>query len=106
MEAVGKTFVIYSKKVQERGVEVVYVGAILFGVVAEFVGCSMCDTSLDATTGQPEAEAFHVMVAPDHTLTALSYWSSAKFTAPYYKGALEETTPLEIGNQTGNGLVY
>ena len=106
MKAVGKTFVIYTKKVQERGVEVVYVGAILFGVVAEFVGRSVGDTSLDATTSHPEAEPLHVMVAPDHTLTALSHGGSAKFTAPYYKGVLKETTPLEIGNQTGNGLVY
>ena len=86
--------------------EVVHVSAILFGVVAEFIGRSVCDTSLDATTGQPEAKAFHVMVAPDHAFAALSHGGSAKFTAPYYKSVLEETTPLEIGNQAGNGLVY
>ena len=97
---------VYAEEMQERGVEIVHVGAILFGVVAEFVGRSVGDTSLDATTGQPEAEALHVMVAPDHAFAALSHGGSAKFTAPYYKGVLEETTPLEIGDQAGNGLVY
>ena len=106
MKAVGKTFVIYTKKVQERGVEVVYVGAILFGVVAEFVGRSVGDPSLDAPTRQPEAEPLHVMVTPDHTLTALSHGSSPKFAAPYYKGVLKETLSLEVGNQAGNGLVH
>ena len=86
--------------------EVVYVGAILFGVVAEFVGRSMGDTSLDATTGQPEAEALHVMVAPDHTLTALSHGSSPKFASPHDECILEEAAPFEVGNQTGYGLIH
>jgi len=87
-------------------VEVIHVSAILLGVVAEGIGGAVGDATLNAPTGQPEAEALHVMVAPDHTLTALSHGSSPKFAAPHDECILEETAPLEVGNQTGYSLIH
>ena len=97
---------IYAKEMQERGVEVVHVSTLLFCVVAEFVGGAMGDATLNAPTGQPEAEALHVVVAPDHAFTTLSHGGPAEFAAPHDECIFEEAAPLEVGNQTGNSLIY
>ena len=86
--------------------QVIHVRPIFLGVVPQGIGRTVCDTALDATTGQPEAESLHVMVSPDHTLTALSHGSSPKFTAPHDECILEEAAPLEVGNQTGYRLIH
>src|SRR6266446_3512534 len=61
--AEGQAFVIQAHQVQDGGVQVVVVDAVLDGAVAELVGGAMDMAALDAAAGQPHAEAEAVMIA-------------------------------------------
>ena len=61
--AVGQPLVIQAHQVQDRGVQVVDVHAVLDGLHAELVGGAVDDAALDAAAGQPHREAQAVVVA-------------------------------------------
>ena len=71
---------VESKLVQHSGVKVGDVMPVLDGVEAEFIGCAMGKTALNAAAGEPYAEAVGMMVAP---LTALGAGGAAELGAPH-----------------------
>ena len=91
---------------QQRCVEVVDVGTVLLSVVAESISGAVGDSAFDPATGEPEAEAFHVMIAASCALAGLRHWRAAEFAAPYDESVLEQSTPLEVGDESGNGLIH
>ena len=54
---------VEAELVQDRGVDVGDVVAVLDGVEAELVGRAVDDAALDAAAGQPDGEAVGVVVA-------------------------------------------
>ena len=55
---------VEAELMQHRGVDVGDVMAILDGVKAQFVGDTVLHAALDATAGEPGAEALWMMIAP------------------------------------------
>lgn len=62
-ESEGEALVIDAEEVEHRGVEVVDLGAVLDDLVAVVVGLAVDRASLDAASGEPDAEAERVVIA-------------------------------------------
>ena len=58
----GEFFVIEAELVEDGGVDVVDVGFIDGGVMADFVGFAVADTALDSAACHPGGEAMRVRV--------------------------------------------
>ena len=54
---------VEAEQVQDRGVQVVHRADVFDGVHAEFVGRAVDRAPFDSAAGQPDREAFGVMVA-------------------------------------------
>lgn len=100
----GEAFVIDAKAMERGGSEVTDVHRIFDDVVAEVIGLAMHAATGDAATGHPHAEAAAVVVAPGVEL-ALTVYTAAEFAAPDDEGVVEHTALLEVGHQSGGGLV-
>lgn len=61
--AEGELFVIESEEVQDGGVEIVDVHAVMNGAKPEFVRFSPCHAAADTATGEERGEAVMVVVA-------------------------------------------
>ena len=81
-------------------------GAALLSVIAESISGAVGDPTFDPATGEPETEAFHVMIAASCALAGLRHWRAAEFAAPYDESVLEQSAPLEVGDESGNGLIH
>ena len=77
---------------------------ILDSSAAQFVGLAHADTTLDATAGHPHREAIRVVV-PAGALGVFGCWLSSEFTAPDNQRLLEQSTLLQVVDQTGDRLV-
>ena len=66
-------------------------------------------TAFDTGTGKPADHGILVMVSagqlPRSSIRELRNRQSAKLSTPHYQGAIEETTLLEVLQETGNWLV-
>ena len=59
----GDLFVIEPELVEDGGVDVVDVGFVDGGVVADFIGLAVADAAFDSATGHPGGEAMRVVIA-------------------------------------------
>ena len=77
--AVGELLVVEAHEVEDRGIHVVDVDAVLDGREPELVGGAVAKTFLHPAAGHPGGVAVVVVVA---TLLALGGRGAAKFAAP------------------------
>ena len=70
---------IQAETMQDRGVQVVDVDAILDGVQADVVGRAVADAALDAAAGHPDREAVGIVIA---AVAALAHRRAAELAAP------------------------
>src|SRR5579883_1473872 len=89
---------IEAELVQDGGVDVGDVVAILDGVEADLVGRALHDTSLDPAAGQPGAETLRVVVAA----IRLGAGRPAELGAPDDDRLIEQPAPLEVPQQAGD----
>src|ERR1051325_7832653 len=64
LEFEGELLMVEPELVQDRGVEVVDVDAVLDDVIRIIIGLPVRVAAFDAGAGQPDAEAARVVVAP------------------------------------------
>ena len=101
-ETEGESFVVETEQMQDRGVKVVDLDGVVDGLVAVVIGGSVGHSALDATPGQPEAEAERIVVA---SVASLGEGSAAEFAGPNDQCFPEQSARLEIGEETRDGFV-
>jgi len=94
--------VIESELVEDGGVDVVDVGFIDDGVVADLVGLAVADAAFDSTAGHPGGEAMGVVVAAGFG-GFLCEGEPSEFAAPDDEGVFEEAALIEVGEESGDG---
>ena len=99
-----KRVVVEAQQVQDRGVQVVDVDAVLGDVEAELVAFAERDARLDAAAGEPHGEGVGVMVAAV-VAAALDHRRAAELAAPDHERVVQQAALLQIGDQGGAGLV-
>ena len=67
---------IEAEQLEQRGMHVGHIMAVLDGVEADFVGAAVNDAALDAAAGQPTGEAVDVVIA---AVAALRAGGAAEF---------------------------
>ena len=100
--AVGELLVVEAHEVEDRGIHVVDVDAVLDGREPELVGGAVAKTFLHPAAGHPGGVAIVVVVA---TLLALGGGGAAKFAAPDDECLVEESAAFEIFQERGDSLV-
>ena len=108
--AVGELFVIETEEVEQGGLEVVHVDAVLHGAEAEVVSGAVGLTAAHPGPGQPDGEAVVVVIAPRGgfefvVLGELHGGRSAELAAPEDEGFIEKAAGFEVGEQSGEALV-
>ena len=99
---IRQTLVIDSQQVQDRGMQIGDMTAFLDSRKTEFVGGSVDCSALDSASSHPDGKAEVVVTSTVGTLAA---GSPSEFRAPDHKRFVEETTLLEILQETRDGLV-
>jgi len=100
--AVGELLVVDAEDVEDGGVEVVHMDFVFLGEVAEVVGGSVAIAGFDASSGEPDGEAGGVVVT---AIFPLGYGCTAKLGSPDDEGVVHQAALLEVGEESGNGLV-
>lgn len=72
--------------------EIVDFADVLLGVVAQLVGISVRDTTLDAAAGHEHGVALDVMI----TAVALGHGCPAELTPEYHQGVIEKAPLLQV----------
>src|SRR5262249_7947174 len=99
---IGQGLEVQPEQVQDGGVQVMDVSAVVDGVQAELVGSADGLAALDAASGQQGGEAVGVVVAAVH---ALGHGRAAKLSTPEDEGAVQQAAALEVAEQGGGRLV-
>src|SRR5437016_5937524 len=89
LEATG----VEAQEVEDRGVDVGDIMAVLDGVEAQLVGGAMDNAPLDAATGQPDREAVVMVVA---AVGALRAGGAAELGGPADDRVVEQPAPLQV----------
>lgn len=88
-----QAFMIQSEQVQDGGVKIGGLGAIDNRAVSEIVSGSVSLAALDASTGQPNAEAIRMVIASFAAglvaVALLGGGCATKLTAPLYQRSIE-----------------
>src|SRR4051812_10211781 len=79
-----------------------HVNRLLDGLVPIVIGRPVAQAAFHATTSKPQRIARRVVIAAVGVLRA---GRSPEFTAPHDERVLEHIALLEIGEQSGNGLI-
>ena len=93
---------VEAELVQDRGVDVGDVVAVLDGVEADLVGRAVDDAALDAAAGHPDREAVDVMVA---AVAALRAGRAAELGGEDDERLVEQAALLQVLEQAGDRLV-
>src|SRR5262249_53716927 len=102
VQVIVDLLVVEAEQVQDGGVQVGDQDAVLDGVIAQLVGRAVGLAALDATTGQPEAEALLVMIA---AVAALANGRPAELPPPSHQRRGEQPALLQVLEQGGGRLV-
>ena len=107
LEFVGEPLMVDPHAMHDRRVHIVYVDRVFNNVVAEIVGRSIGDSTLDPAAGHPHAEVPRVVIATVVIArqATLAVNRSAELTAPYDERAIEHASLLEILDQCRDRLV-
>ena len=90
---------VEAELVQDRGVDVGDVVAVLDGVEAELVGGAVDDAALDAAAGHPDREAVGMVVA---AVAALRAGRAAELGGPDHDRLVEQPALLQVLEQPGD----
>ena len=93
---------VEAELLQDRGVDVGDVVAVLDGVEADLVGRAVNDAALDAAAGHPDREAVDVMVA---AVGALRAGRAAELGGEEHDRRVEQAALLQVLQQAGDRLV-
>src|SRR5262245_49281568 len=105
LEAHSQAEMIQSQKMQDGGLQIVDVDAVLGGTEAEFVGGAESDAGLDAAAGQPHGKGLDVVIPADG-FAALAHGRAAELAAPDDERVVEEAALLQIAHERGTGLIH
>ena len=96
-----QSFMVDTKLVQNSGMQVVDMDAILLHVVAVFIRRAIAAAGLNPTTCHPDRKAARMVVTSEAVLSqfALAIIRTAKFTAPDNKRVFQQTALFEILDQ-------
>src|SRR4051812_42456050 len=111
---VGETFVapvveksqfrmVKPHEVKNRCVDVVHVCSALHSLQADFVGAAIYCSRLRPASRKPHAETGRVMIAS--TTALLAHRRAPKLTTPDNESLVQQTAPLKIGEQSGDGAI-
>ena len=109
--AVGELLVVEAQEVQNRGVQVVDVDAVLDGLEAEVVGRAVDVAAAHAAAGQPHREAVVIVVAAVDLagvralLRQFDRRRAAELAAPDDERFVQQAALLEIDQQCADRLV-
>lgn len=84
--AVREPFVVDAQQVQNGGMEIVDVNAVMHGSETKVIGLSVRDAPFDTAPGKPRGEAEVIVVSAG---TILRSWCATKFPAPDHEGLFE-----------------
>ena len=101
--AIRQARMFEAKQVENGGVQVVHVDLAGERVMAELVGGAVDEAGLDAAAGEELREAAGVVIASG--AVALGVGRASEFAAPPDQRVLEQTAPLQIGEEARDGLV-
>ena len=73
------------------------------GFVSKFVGSTVAQGGLDSRTGEPSGKSRRVVIAA--VGSSLECRHAAEFGAPDDQGLLEESSLLEVTQESGGGLI-
>ena len=93
----GKSGMVEAEEVQNGGLHVVDVNLVLHHVKAEVVRPAVTEAALDSAPSQPHRIGGGMVVATQacaHRRVCLDHRRTAKLTAPYYKGLIQQSTLL------------
>ena len=108
---VRQSFVIESKQVKKRRVKIVNMDRIFDRFETEFVGRAVNVATFDAGAGHPRRESVVVVIAPvafrdaDAGFGDLGGRRAAEFARAEHKGIVEQTSLLQVQNESGHALV-
>ena len=105
--AVSEAFVVNAQEMENGGVQVVNVDAIVDGAEAEVIAGAVGHAALDAAAGQPHGEAPAVVVAAVVVLgqRALAVDGASELAAPDDQRVVEQPALFEVFDQRGARLV-
>ena len=96
MDRVCQALEVEAQEMEHRRVEIGDAHPVGDGFVAEFVGGAVDVAGLDAAAGEPAGEAARVVVA---AVARFRDRQPAEFAAPHHKGLVQQTEPIQIGDQ-------
>jgi hypothetical protein len=85
--------VIETHQVQDRGMKIMDVHFVTFGVPPELIGRTVGQASLYATTGEPHGKSKRMVFASIRTLCC---WRTPEFPAPDDKRFIEQSALFQI----------
>ena len=100
--AVGELFVVESEEVQDGGVEVVDMHAVVNGTKAEFVRFAPCHAATDTAACEEGGEAVVIVVTSGAIFRG---GSASEFAAPEDEGVIEESALFEVREESGDGAI-
>src|SRR5690349_8291305 len=100
---VTQPLVIEAEDMEHRRMEVVDARHVLNGLVTELVRCTVAEAAFHARTGEPDGEAFRIVVTPIRAL--LKRRHAAELRHERNKSVREQPTALEVAEQGGAWLV-
>ena len=93
---------VESEQMQDGGVQVVDMDLVLGGIVTELVGRTVSESRFCTATGQPHRESVRVVIPAVGPLHARS---ASEFSTPPDQGVFEQSTGLEIAQQSANRAI-
>ena len=101
LEAVGQFGVIETEQVEDGGLKVMDVDAVLDWVEPEFVGFAEGDAGADPAAGKPHGVSINVMVAA-HIVAAdvpdFAHRRATELAAPDDERVIEQAAPFQIAD--------
>src|SRR6188508_3027511 len=89
LKAEGEARMVEPQQVENGGMNIVDVHAVLHGIEAEFVGLADDGAAFNAASGEPHGEGVDVMI-PAGGLAVFTHGCASEFAAPNHQGVVEQ----------------
>ena len=99
---VNEASVIDTEDVQDGGMKVMDVQAVLHGIEPQVVGGAVCSAALHSAASHPHGKSCRVVIA---AIAFFAHGCAAEFATPDDEGLVQQSARLEISEQPGDGLV-
>src|SRR5579884_1604303 len=94
--------VVQAEQVQDGGMEVVYVNAVLDGMDAMLIRCPIDKPSLNSASGEPRGERPGMMFAA-LGIAAIIEWRASELGCPNHECIVKHPAAFQVFNQCGDG---